>query len=399
MEEEIWKDISNEFNLTRYQVSDQGKIRNKKSGYVLKVKPKPSGYVQVTLTTTTTSKKLQTFHVHRLVAETFLQKVEDKEEVDHINRNRSDNRLCNLRWANRKEQMANSIKITKKKGTPVIQLTLNGEVIRRWKTIKEAEEQLKIPGGKIGVVCRGKRKSTGGYVWKFDREETLPGEVWKKYQTWEVSNMGRIRTKKGHITYGFNQGGGYVSFHDGKSKSTVVHVMVAKAFIPNPENLPVVNHKDGNKTNNKVENLEWTTYSGNAKHAHRMALIKRSKSLDISVEQYDLKGNYIQTFESLSQAGKELGFHHGVISKVCQGIFKQTHGYIFKFAEPEKKPVKRSYRKSAKIDHIDEKDNLIRSYGSPMEAGKALGVSPSNIHLVCKGKYKKTGGHRFRYRK
>ncbi len=235
MEKEIWKDLPQKINLSRYEVSSLGRIRNKKSGYVSKRKPKPSGYIQITLTRD--DKKVQTVAVHRLVAKTFLPKIEGKEEVDHINQDRSDNRLCNLRWANRKDQMSNTAKITKKKGIPVVQLTSDGEVVGRWKTIKEAEDQLKIPPGKIGVVCRGKRKTTGGYAWKFDREETLPGEIWKKCKTWEVSNMGRIRTKKGHITYGFKQSGGYTTFHDGKSKSTVVHVMVAKAFIPNPKDL------------------------------------------------------------------------------------------------------------------------------------------------------------------
>lgn len=96
---------------------------------------------------------------------------------------------------------------------------------------------------------------------------------------YEVSNKGNVRT----TYYGSPQNISLIPRHeylvvslykDGKNKTHRVHRLVAKCFIPNPENYPVVNHKDGNKHNNASDNLEWTTTTGNVRHA--VAMAKRS---------------------------------------------------------------------------------------------------------------------------
>lgn len=117
-------------------------------------------------------------------------------------------------------------------------------------------------------------------------------EIWKEikdYPNYEVSNFGRVRTLKyfSNVTKkyydrilvlkqktsycGYNHVG--LSNKDGR-KTKVVHKLVAKAFIPNPNNLREINHKDGNKQNNSVTNLEWCSRSDNIKHAYKMGLKK-----------------------------------------------------------------------------------------------------------------------------
>ncbi len=397
IKKETWKDIPKEQKLSRYQISSEGRLKNKRSSYILNPKPnKDTGYISATIKTD--DGKQRCFKIHILVALTFIPKVDGKNTVDHINRNRSDNRVKNLRWANRSEQGQNSCSKPRKKGTPIVQMDLDGNFIKRWKKMKDAEDALNICSGEIGQVCRGKRKTAKCFTWKFDWEEVLEGEIWKKCNHFHVSNMGRVKTRYDLITYGYKQGGGYLTFDIDDNKFKVIHVLVAELFIPNPNNFPIVNHLDGNKKNNKVANLEWTTTSGNMLHAHALGLVSKSKILSIAVNKYDLDGNYIKSFESLASAGREMGCHNSAISKVCQGIFKQTGGYSFKFANPERAKVYVSSRKaSRKINHVDKEGRIIRKYNSALEAGKDLGVAPSNVHLVCKRTYKQISGHRFKY--
>ena len=109
-------------------------------------------------------------------------------------------------------------------------------------------------------------------------------EIWRDVPGWEgvyqISNKGRIKSFKvcpsGKIMSLCNQTGDYIRFvlqkHGRNKKTVLVHRLVAKVFIPNPLNLPVVNHKDGNKQNNSVDNLEWCTRSQNTSHAFKTGL-------------------------------------------------------------------------------------------------------------------------------
>lgn len=103
--------------------------------------------------------------------------------------------------------------------------------------------------------------------------EDLDGEVWVKNSGYEISNKGRIITQHGKLFKGNITKHGYVSAHlrfDDGFIARSAHRAVAYIFIPNPNNLPEVNHKDGNKLNNCVENLEWCTKEENQQHEVRV---------------------------------------------------------------------------------------------------------------------------------
>ena len=108
-----------------------------------------------------------------------------------------------------------------------------------------------------------------------------------------------------------------------------VHRLVAQTFIPNPNNLPQVNHKDGNKLNNSVDNLEWCTQSYNMKHAYKIGLEKKSGK---KVYQYDLNGDLIRIYDTIKEANLSLGLAKKTSSLVrhCKDN-KPYKGYIWSF--------------------------------------------------------------------
>lgn len=133
----------------------------------------------------------------------------------------------------------------------------------------------------------------------------------------------------------------------GKWKMFSVHRLVATKYIPNPQNKPIVNHIDGNKLNNNVNNLEWCTDSENKIHAYKHNLIKKKYNKDNimynkhgknhpkskPVAQYSLDGTFIKKYESITEASEETGIHKKYIGMVCN---KNKHIYgkakLFKWA-------------------------------------------------------------------
>lgn len=179
-------------------------------------------------------------------------------------------------------------------------------------------------------------------------------EIWKDVPGYEgfyqVSNLGRVKSldrtirharfgsvkRKGKELrqavdrYGYMRVG---IFNGNDKKIWSVHRLVATAFIPNPENKETVNHINGNKQDNRVENLEWNTQVENLKHSYATGLNGSKNHMNQSgskpVMQYDKNLNLIKVYPSINEAGRA-GFDRRSINKCCKGELKTVGGYVWK---------------------------------------------------------------------
>lgn len=172
-------------------------------------------------------------------------------------------------------------------------------------------------------------------------------EIWKDIEGYEglyqVSNMGRVRSLTRNIILK-NQiaRSGYKRIQLYKNnkgyKHFQIHRLVANAFIPNPDNLPQVNHKDENKANNRVDNLEWCDSKYNINYGtgkKRRGLSNTNGKCSKPVLQYTLEGIFIKEWKSTMDVERNLGFAHTHISECCRGEQAYGYGYLWKYKNEE----------------------------------------------------------------
>lgn len=183
----------------------------------------------------------------------------------------------------------------------------------------------------------------------------MNSEIWKPIEgtdgKYEVSNTGKVRSLNYKNTGKIVElkpapdPKGYIKTMipiNGKYTTVKIHRLVAKAFVPNPECKPQVNHKDGNKNNNAADNLEWITNIGNAHHAMDHGLFKNSLKATSDANSrrkkqviaIDPNGRQI-TFESINEASRALKVNRRHIQAILKGSRSQTRGYTFKLHTEE----------------------------------------------------------------
>ena len=151
------------------------------------------------------------------------------------------------------------------------QFTLSGEYVATFNNASFAARALgKKYGANISATCLRKRKSCFGYNWKYTPQPDIDNEVWLHHPTIsvKVSNKGRIENKNGRRTFGSKATNGYMNYME-NGKSIGVHRLIAMTFLSETIS-EVVHHKDRNRSNNLLENLEWTTQKKNVQAYHSL---------------------------------------------------------------------------------------------------------------------------------
>ena len=155
-------------------------------------------------------------------------------------------------------------------------------------------------------------------------------EDYPNYVVDENGNVFREKTMK-KLRESYSNGYSYVTLSNkGHTKRCRVHRLVAKAFIPNPDDLPCINHKDENKTNNNINNLEWCTYYYNNFYGKVPPIIKATEARKTPIIQYTIDGEKVAEYESTHDAMRKTGFFQTNISSCCVGKRKTAYGYVWK---------------------------------------------------------------------
>lgn len=380
MVEEVFADFPLEEYKKRYKVSNQGRIwSNRKNDYLLTI---ISNGFSVFCVNKSSSKTREQFRLDIIIAKTFLG---DGEYLEHIDGNILNNNIDNLRWNTYTKYLREQYKCN-------------------WKSI-------------IGY--------NNYYV-------SDTGIVWSAYSTNII---------KQRIVSGYNS----VNIGYPKSMFKHVHRLVAMAFIPNPLNLPVVNHKDLDKFNNRLDNLDWVSSSENRIHYLNVnikttrQMSKYSKQPDFSVELDDLPGYLIcdngLVYSTKSNMYIKLHVNNNGYYRVnVNNNFKYVHKLVatayLPIPTPEKTQVnhknrdrldnrvenlewcspsennkhsvdtnplqyKHLQKKVARLD-IDT-DNILETYDGIKVASRLSGVNSGSIVKVCKGIQKAAGGFKWIY--
>jgi hypothetical protein len=238
-------------------------------------------------------------------------------------------------------------------------------------------------------------------------------EIWQDIQgydgKYQISNFGNVKStriykngsrKELYLKFTDNKGYKYVHLcKNGEYKQIAVHRLVAKHFISNPNNLPQINHKDYNRSNNKADNLEWCTHEYNILYS-KDNITNANKQLHTrNIYQYDNKGNLVKTWNLLMDIFRELKLNQRQISDCCNGKVKTCGGYVWSYIPLTIDVIlNKQLRHQKPVQQYTKEGNFIAEYNSGKIAQLETGIDARHISSVCKGKRKFAGGYFWKFK-
>lgn len=284
--------------------------------------------------------------VHVLVATVFCHNDDplNKVQVNHINHDKHDNRAVNLEWISRSDNNKHAHQKEGRKSTKqaVLRYNLddNGDIIlnsvKEYDCVNSARDEF---SSHVSGCLRGQYKTAFGYFWTYKNPQSnkvslseLDMSIFKPvkdHPTFLVSNDGRVYNTSRQSFLSPRLTGSYLRVVL-DSVHFCIHVLVINHFSDEPPK-EVVNHKDGNKMNNHIDNLEHSTYTQNIQHAYDKGLKQRKPVL-----QFDLDGNFIKEYKSATEAAKQLDkpINSG-IGFACKdkSFTKQSAGFLWRYKD------------------------------------------------------------------
>lgn len=339
-----------------------------------------------------------TMRIHKLVAWAYHPNPNNFSDVDHVDGNKHNNHKNNLEWVTRSENIKRSHanKNRKDRGISVLQYNKNDVFLGRYKSARQAKRETGCNNTDILRVCRGQRKTCGGFKWKFEKEIVKKEYVEKSDEKWKrvpdhpkywISNYGGAYSDKTNKYLDGNPLKGYFQVHfDGKGY--LIHNIMMKTFVDCPKNIkkPVVNHKDGNKTNNVLNNLEWVSSSYNTQHAHDTGLIHGNPC----IQYCPITGREIARYINAAHAHRKTKANQKCITFCCRKIakYKTAGNFVWRY---ENDPLTLGElgdipKDKIVIQYSKEDRTEIGIYINATEAARQTGASRTAISCVCNKK-------------
>lgn len=339
---EIYKPLINYDYI--YAVSNYGNLKNIKNNKIKTKRINTNGYYYVSLSK---NGKSIVKSLHGLIAKTFLdKKIEDK-LIDHIDGNKLNNRIENLRYTNYSDNTKNAYlnnKNLSKKLRKVFKFNENYKLVKIYNSLSECRKDNNFKyNSKINNLSKYKNLWNGfyfelenknniveynPYIYKDEIFIEINNFFDNKFSKYKVSNYGKIFNKRTNkIMKSVKLKDDYeriILVNDTKKPiKVIIHRLVAFKFIENYDKNKVINHLDENKQNNYYKNLEITTIRGNVRYSNAKSIYK-----------YDLEMNLVKKYDCMRDASDELNLkNYGNIVKCCQGKIKTAYKFIWRYVD------------------------------------------------------------------